>query len=117
MTFRKIICLGLFVIFSASTLASASGSEFYLRKLSRRVRGIDPSQKEYQDLAQAKDQKAFLNQKIQEYVSSTDHVDTLTVKMDELFQVGVPPLPYFRHSPYSDSVRLRPEFANSMDAL
>src|SRR5262245_49096051 len=84
-----VLALAWFVLcaFEGST-SNPLGPQAYLRKLSLHIRDLDPSRAEYDDLAAALksgSERGFFEKKISEYLKSTQHVDKMNYRLNELF--------------------------------
>ncbi|MGE4132408.1 MAG: hypothetical protein AB7F86_12270 [Bdellovibrionales bacterium] len=70
----------------------------YLRKVSMHVRGITPSRQEYADLAKAVEngqQEAYFDQRLQYYLASSEHIDKMIFRLEELFQLKPSGVSYY----------------------
>lgn len=68
--------------------------ESYLRKLSFHLRGYPPKANEYQHLFNLKspeDKKKFIDRKIDDYLNSSDFIDKIEFRLEELFSLQASP--------------------------
>ncbi len=96
----------------------------YLRKLSLHIRGETPSRQEYAELTKAieKDQtEDFFRRRIEAYLTSDQHIDKMTFRLEELFSMRASPVPFYSPlvSVLEDGARRIPAYPvnNSLNEL
>lgn len=77
---------GLSVGMSLSARADMMGPARTLRKLSQKIRAVDPSEAEYAELKSSSDADAFLSKKASEYLNSPEAAELMAYRLEELLK-------------------------------
>lgn len=106
---KKCFAMMILAIMSFSVLAELP-KERRLKKLSMHLRGVNPSIKEYDEISKVKNEdiNSFFKEKTSEYLASSEHIEKMNLRINQLFRFGLPQ--YFND-------QLDRHFVNSTNSL